>query len=470
MTTLTPLDESTTPFLSGRYAPVHDEIDVADLTVEGVLPNDLTGAYLRNGPNPEFPPLGSYTYPLEGDGMLHGVWFEAGQARYANRFVRTHSLRAEERAGKAIFGGLMTPAFVDQSLLGDDPDPTWPFKLDADINIVRHADHLLALGEGVPPYEVSPRLDTLGRYDFAGGLPTGITAHPKIDPVTGEMIVFRYSVAAPFLTWAIIGRDGTVTGPPTTVDGVDEAYMIHDFALTARYLVLVIGPLQLDVNTMLSGGQPIVWKPELGTRIALIPRDGSAMRWVHGDTFWAWHYANAYDDDDVVQLDLPWSSAPGFGLTGSHAAPITGAFARATLDPAKGTVDVHHLDDNSLEFPRIDDRRIGHRHRYVTIAGRSADPAIKLGEHDEMYRYDTAAGTSVRYDSHAALGEPIFVPRDGGTDELDGYYLAYASDLTADRTSLLVFDAARFPDPPVATIHMPRRIPNGLHGNWFPAT
>jgi carotenoid cleavage dioxygenase len=470
VTTLAPLDESTEPFLSGRYAPVHDEIDVDDLTVDGTLPDDLTGAYLRNGPNPEFPPLGSYTYPLEGDGMLHGVWFEAGKARYANRLVRTQSLLAEERAGKALFGGLMTPAFVDQSLLGDDPDPTWPFKLDADINIVGHAGHFLALAEGAPPYEVSPKLDTLGRYDFAGGLPAGITAHPKIDPATGELIVFRYDVTAPFLTWAVVAPDGSVARTETPVDGVDESYMIHDCAITARYLVVVLGPLRLDVNAMLSGGEPLVWRPEVGTRVALIPRDGSPVRWVHGDAFWAWHYGNAFDEGEVVRLDFPWSSAPGLGLTGSPAAPITGSFARATLDPNKGTIDIHHIGADPLEYPRIDDRLVGRRHRFVTIAGRSDDPRIKTGEHDQMHRYDTDAGTSVRYDGHVALGEPIFVPRDGGTGEFDGYYLAFASDLEADRTSLLVFDAARFPDPPVATIQMPRRVPNGLHGNWFPAT
>ena len=361
----------------------------------------------------------------------------------------------------------MTPAFVDQSLLGPDPDPTWPFKLDADINIVRHAGRLLALGEGVPPYEVTPTSTPRPRR-LRRCPPGGITAHPKIDPVTGEMIVFRYDVAAPFLTWAVIGPDGTVTRPPTPVDGVDESYMIHDCAITARYLVIVLGPLLLDVNAMLSGQQPLVWKPELGTRIALIPRDGSPVRFVHGDTFWAWHWANAFDDGDHVQIDFAWSSGPGFGFAGSHAAPNTGAFTRATLDPTAGTIEHHHLDDNALEFPRIDDRLIGHRHRYVTIAGRSDDPRVKMGEHDQMYRYDLDTGTSVRFDGHADVGEPIFVPRDGGTDELDGYYLAYASDLDADRTSLLVFDAAHFPDPPVATIHLPQRVANGLHGNWIP--
>src|SRR3954452_13865383 len=131
---LKPVDPASTPFLSGRFAPVHDEIEVDDLQIEGALPPELAGTYLRNGPNPEFTPLGSYTYPLEGDGMLHGVWFDAGRARYANRYVRTQSLRAEERAGRALFGGLLTPAFVDKALLGDDPDPTWPSKLDAFVN------------------------------------------------------------------------------------------------------------------------------------------------------------------------------------------------------------------------------------------------------------------------------------------------------------------------------------------------
>jgi carotenoid cleavage dioxygenase len=127
------------------------------------------------------------------------------------------------------------------------------------------------------------------------------------------------------------------------------------------------------------------------------------------------------------------------------------------------------VDTNVLEYPRIDDRLTGTQHRYITIAGRSSGPAVKPGEHDEIYRYDMAAGTSVRYDAHAAVGEPIFAPRDAGQEELDGYYLAYATDLTKGSTSLLVFDAAAFPAPPVATVHLPRRIPNGLHGNWFPA-
>ena len=149
------IDPATNPHLSGRFAPVDREVDQGDLPIEGALPTDLTGAYLRNGPNPHFAPLGSYTYPMEGDGMLHGVWLEDGRARYRNRWVYTNGLRADLRAGRALFGGLMTPAAPDPSRLGPNPDPGWPFKLDAFINIVRHAGRYLALEEGTPPYEVT---------------------------------------------------------------------------------------------------------------------------------------------------------------------------------------------------------------------------------------------------------------------------------------------------------------------------
>ena len=305
----------------------------------------------------------------------------------------------------------------------------------------------------------------IARYDFAGRLPAGITAHPKIDPATGELIVFRYDVTAPFLTWAVVGPDGTVARAETPVDGVEESYMIHDCAITARYLVVVLGPLQLDVNAMLSGGEPLVWKPELGTRVALVPRDGSPVRWVHGDPFWAWHYGNAFDDGDVVRLDFPRSSAPGLGLTGSPAAPITGSFARATLDPGKGTIDIDHLGADPLEYPRIDDRLVGRRQRFVTVAGRSDNPRIKTGEHDQMHRFDTDAGTSVRYDGHAALGEPIFVHADGGTDE-SRVLRRLRRRSRGDRTSLLGVDA-EVPDPPIATRQFmarpcPERWPPGL--------
>jgi carotenoid cleavage dioxygenase-like enzyme len=478
---LQPVDPSTILQLSGRFEPVSREIEANALSVEGSLPADLTGAYFRNGPNPKFTPLGSYTYPLEGDGMIHGLWIEGGTARYANRWVRTKGMAAEEQAGRALYGGLMTPAFVDMSLLGPDPDPGWPFRLDPFVNVVRHAGRYLALEEGTPPYEITGTLESIGLFDFAGALPLGMCAHPKIDPVTGEMIVFRYDVEAPFLTWAIIGPDGSVTQAPTVVDGVDAGFMIHDCAITAHYLVLTIGPALFDLDAMMTGGAVLKWQPELGTRIAVIPRDGSTgPKWIHVDAFWVWHFANAYEqmsspgshttsEELRIVVDFPWWSGLGFGVP-DGAPPIHGALTRATLDPERGTLELDHLDRSGTEFPRIDDRLTGRRHRYLTVAGVSGRHQLVRGEHDQLVRYDMHSGTSVAYDCDAVIGEVIFVPRPGGTEELDGYYMTFATSFDADRSAwAYVWDASTFPSTPMAKVAIPQRVPNGLHGNWFPA-
>ena len=443
MSELELVDPTTNRYLSGRFAPVHREITTTEVEIEGTLPTDLVGAYLRNGPNAKFPPLGSYTFPMEGDGMIHAVWLDGTGARYKNRWVRTRGMEAEERAGKAIFGGLMTPAFVDQSLLGPDPDPGWPIRLDAFINIVHHAGRYLALEEGTPPYEVTAELETVGRYDFHGELPDGMCAHPKIDPATGDMIIFRYDLVAPFLTWAVIGADGHVQQPPTPIEPVDVGYMVHDSAITEHFLVLVLGPAVFDLDAMVAGGPLLKWQPDLGTRIAVIPRDGSgAVRWIETDAFWVWHFANAYEDGTRIMLDFPAWNVPGFLTPGT---PVTGSYTSAVLDPGAGTIERTDLHDLGSEFPRIDDRLLGRRHRYVTV-GAGSGKAATAGEHDLLCRVDLQTGEWVTADTGAVIGEVVFAPRAGSTGELDGYYLTFGTSLEDERSALYIWDADRVPE------------------------
>jgi carotenoid cleavage dioxygenase len=467
---LQPVDPSTIPELSGRFEPVSAEIVADDLPVEGEIPGELWGAYLRNGPNPRFTPLGSYTYPLEGDGMVHGLFLENGRARYANRWVRTRGMEAEERAGRPLYGGLLTPTFVDPASLGPDPDPGWPTRLDPFINVVRHAGRYLALEEGTPAYEITAGLETVGLFDFAGAIP-GMCAHPKLDPVTGELVLFRYDIEEPYLTWSVVGADGTVTRPPTPVPGVDRCFMVHDFAITEHYVLLVIGPAVLDLEAMMTGGEVLQWHPEFGTRIAIIDRQGSGEPiWVETDAFWVWHFANAYEtgepEDRRIVLDFPWWSTLGFGV--KDAKPAWGAFARASIDPRRRKLDLTEVEQRPTEFPRIDDRLLGHPHRYLTVVGNSGRRELVRGEHDQLVRYDMASGTSQTFDCEAVVGEVVFAPRAGAPEELDGYYLAFASSLDVGRSAyFLVWDAAEFPAPPIAKVAIPQRVPNGLHGNWF---
>jgi carotenoid cleavage dioxygenase len=461
-------DIAANPHLLGPFAPVHKEVAAEDLPVEGKLPTDLTGVYLRNGANPKFTPLGSYTFPLEGDAMIHGVWIEGGRARYRNRWVQTKGLLAEERAGHALFGGLMSPILFDRALLGPDPDPGYPFKLDPFINIVHHGGRYFALTEGLPPYEVNGTLDTIGLYDFAGKIP-GMCAHPRIDANSGEMVLFRYWFEPPFLTWAVVDRSGGVSREPTPVEGVDRTFMIHDFALTEHHVVLLIAPAVMDVAAARRGQPLLTWQPELGVRIAVISRAGGPARWIESDdAFFVWHYANAYEDGDDIVMDFPWWRAlAAIGVAGEE----RGAFTRARLKPGSDTLELTHLDDRISEFPRIDDRLIGQPHRYLTISRRSDRHAgLITGEFDELVRYDMQTGTSVSYLGNDVFGEVVFAPRDGGSDPLDGYYLTYATDYSnVDRSWLLIWDASTFPSEPVARVSTPQRVPLGLHGNWISA-
>ena len=249
--------------------------------------------------------------------------------------------------------------------------------------------------------------------------------------------------------------------------------MIHDFAITERYVILVIGPGVLDVEAMMSGGAALQWRPELGTRVAVIRRDGSGdPRWIETDAFWVWHFANAYEtgepDDRRILIDFPWWSSLGFAVDQSE--PLRGSLARATIDPGRGTIDLAHVEERGTEFPRIDDRLVGRPHRYLTGVGSSERNGLVRGEHDQLVRYDMATGHSQTFECDAVVGEVVFAPRRGATEEVDGYYLAFASSLGTDRSArFLVWDAADFPAPPIAEVLIPQRIPNGLHGNWFAA-
>ena len=175
------------PFLQGNLAPVDVETTAFDLEVTGVLPRELNGRYLRNGPNP----LGSVNeakyHWFSGHGMVHGIRIRDGRAEwYRNRWVRTRALEGVDRMASGTFD--LTVGL-------------------ANTHVVRHAGRIFALEEGSYPNEVTPELDTIGPCDFDGRLRTPFTAHPHMCPETGEMHFFGYElVSAPFITYHEIGR------------------------------------------------------------------------------------------------------------------------------------------------------------------------------------------------------------------------------------------------------------------------
>ncbi len=441
--------------LTGGFAPVPDEVDLAALEIRGTIPEALRGgAYLRNGPNPAFRPEG-YTYPFDGDGMIHALAFdERGQARYRNRYVATRGLAAERRAGRALYGGLMAPRRPDPALLlpGDDPGP---FKNLANIAIIRHAGRLLALWEGGEPYELGPDLSTRGPTDFGGALPR-MTAHPRLDPATGELLVFSYQAGSPLLDLAVLDAAGGV-GRQRRID-LGQSLMIHDFAITENWLVFLCCPLVFDLEAARRGGRFLEWRPEAGTRIALVPRGDGAIRWFDTEAFFCFHLMNAFETPDgTVAADFIHRA--GFGVPGTR-------LERVILGADGARMET--LDDQACEFPRVDPRFVGRPYTQGWLALRSG-AALPPGVHDTIGRFDLTRGRMERraFGPGQEVDEPVFVP-DPARGPVAGWLLAYVYDRAGDRSRLVVLDAADIAAPePVAEVLIPRRVPHGLHGAWM---
>ncbi len=453
------------PFLQGNFAPWRMEGDAPDLEVEGTLPRELNGTFYRNGPNPAFEPRSAYHW-FDGDGMIHAITLREGRAAYRNRWVASAGLAEERAAGRATFDGL----------LAIKPTEAPRFKNTGNTNIVWHGGKLLALMEGALPTSLRAcTLETLGEWDFGGRLGTPMTAHPKMDPETGEMLFFGYSPFPPYLTYHVADRSGALVRS----EPIDLAWpsMIHDFAVTATHVIFILCPLVFSLENVRERGGVFSWEPERGTRLGVMPRTGGSadVRWFETEPAYVFHPLNAYDEDGRIVLDVARYERLDFMTPKAARDPGWGGDTSAkmhrwTIDLAGRGVRSTPLDDVSCEFPRADERRLGRKHRFGYAAVEPA-PSGGIPVWRAIRRYDLARGTSVTRDfgRGCGAGEPLFVPRSADAAEADGWVLVLVYDAARNASALHVLDAQDIAGEPVATVRLPHRVPYGFHGNWVPA-
>lgn len=459
---------SANPFLCDNYAPVHDEIDADGLEIVGNLPECLRGAYVRNGPNPAFAPI-SYTYPFDGDGMLHAVYLDGGRARYRNRYVATRGLAAERRAARAVYGGIASPFPVAPSLTAPDGDPG-PFKDGAFIHVIGHAGKRLAMWEGGPAYEVTDLLETVDEWRAGTDAPLDVGPHTRLDPVTGELFLINYAMRPPFLEVLRVDAQGRLSRRIPVE--LPAPTMMHDFVLTRRYVVLFHFPAVFDPAGPEYGEPLLVWRPELGARIGLLdrrdPRGG--VRWIQTAPFFAFHFANGYERGNEIVVDYVRHEAlvSGDGPEGHTA--LSSRLHRIVVRPEIGTVETRPLSAVSTEFPRIRDEWTSRASRFVYAPVCTGSPPAKgcARVFRGLARFDCENGTEEICDLDGGeIGEVVFIPR--GAEEDDGWLTGFVYVPERDAGEFWVFDARNVGAGPVARVLIPRRVPHGLHGNWFPA-
>ncbi len=451
--------DSDNPFLNGNYAPWREEGDAFDLEIEGELPRELNGALYRVGPNPHFKPRGAYHW-FDGDGMVHAFILRDGRAAYRNRYVRTDGLKAEMKAGRALFGSLIEHA---RELPPDLP----PFKNAANTNIIGYANRLLALFEAASPHELKPlTLETVGLYDFGGKLNGPVTAHPKFDPVNGDLLFFGYQPFPPYVTWYRASRDGKLLESRPIDTGLPV--MMHDFIATDNYAIFFVCPSVFHIENAPAGKPLFIWEPQHGTKIGVMNRKTGEVKWFNDEAFFVFHFLNAYEENGSIVVD--GCRMDSLDMTGDSfgAKPL---MWRWNLNLKDGSLRQNQMHDTPAEFPRLDERLAGRKHRYGYFTnGDTESPDNKSNSRGLLKRdYQSNKVEVQELGPNFAAGEPVFVPRSAQSSEDDGWVLAVWYDEQRNRSEMVVLDAQNFAGAPVARIKLQHRVPWGFHGNWVPA-
>ncbi len=422
-------DSSPNMYLGGNYGPVGSESTILDLKVIGEIPKELVGRFLRNGPNPGADADPSKHHWFTGRGMVHGMRLADGKAQwYRSRFV------------------------------GDENNSP-------NTNVIGHGGRTIAIVEsGGLPYEMSYELEQEHANETFGG---GFTAHPKVDPETGELhaICYDWANLQDHVRYVVIDAEGDLAHEvDIPMQGMS---MIHDMSITKNYAIVYDFPVTLSFVALGTGASfPFRWDPEHPARVGLLPREGSAedVVWCPVSQQYAYHPMNAYEDADgnvvidIVRYDSMFDS----DVRGPFGDSIP-TLSRWTVNPGTLTVSEETVHERGQEFPRCHPDLNGKPYRYGYAAG------YDNYDFPMIYKHDMQTGDVRQWDMGPGrnTAEPVFVPREGGSAEDDGFIMTYVYDKARDASDFMIFDAADVTRPAIAQVQLPSRVPYGFHGNWI---
>jgi carotenoid cleavage dioxygenase-like enzyme len=435
-------------YLSGNFAPMSSETTAFDLKTIGRIPDELQGRLMRIGPSPIGPVDRAFYHWFTGTGLVHGVRLDGGRAQwYRSRFTMSADAAAA---------------------LGKPPIPGPGAGLTAvNTNVTLIGERVVAIVEGGElPIELDYNLDSVARSNFGGTLQGGFTAHPKRDPLTGEVVAMTYEPGRPTLRYVAVdaaGRAATRADIPAP-----HRPMVHDVGFTRNFVIALDLPVTFQPERVPGHSFPYFWNDEQAPRIGLLPRNGDLAKlvWFEAPSCYVFHIVNAYEADDgrvVVDVIRHPRTHDRDRQGPNEGTPV---LARWTLNRARGRLTESLLDDHGGEFPRFDDRLGGQDYRYAYSTHWWGD---KLSS-GPLYKHDVRTGGTEVHDfgpGYACM-EPVFVPRKGATGEDDGYLMAYVHNAHRNASDIVVLSAGDFAATPLAVVELPVRVPFGFHGDWVP--
>lgn len=459
--------------LQGLPANGPDSLRCEALSVEGRWPDALRGRFHRNGPALFERDGQRYHHWFDGDGMVQQFSLNGRQISHQGRFVQTQKLQADRAAGRFVTATLGTPIKLEVPVTGPDSVNA------ANTSVIEHGGKLLALWEGGSAYELSvDDLRTRGpvawQKDWAGA---PFSAHPKLD---AQGVLWNIGTWADKIATYQIAPNGKIQrGQVATLPWAGA--MVHDMAITARFFVVPLPPLRMDIAAVSRGvplEQAFAWHGQQPLRIWVAPKDDiQQARVFELPAEFIFHVGNAYEAGDEIVLSYV-ANANADVLTRNIPAMMRGE-ARPTAAVGAASVVVRLnlrtgqasrvAGTDSSEFPRIHPRLNGQRHRWQVAASQwrprsGVDNSFFHG----LTLTDQDSGRTERYDfgEHAIVEEHLWVAKPGGQDERDAWLLGTHFDSRAKVTKLSVFDARSLADGPLAVASLPYWLPLGFHGNF----
>jgi carotenoid cleavage dioxygenase-like enzyme len=464
----------------GHNLPMRVECDIYDLVVEGKVPEEINGSWYRSVPDPQYPPMLGHDTFLSGDGMVGMFRFENGHVDYRMKYVKTERLMSERKARRSLHGLYRNPYTDDPSVRGHNrcANNTTP---------IFHGGRLLALKEDGLAVELDPdTLETIGVFNYNGKLRSKtMTAHTRLDPETEELYFFGYEasgLATRDVAYCVADKEGQLVKEEWFQ--VPYVSLMHDFAVTKEHAIFPVFPTTANLERIQAGGVHWVCEPDKDTFIGIMPRDGGVehMHWFRRPACSAFHFMNAYTEGKLVHLDFGVSKYAPFPFIqeASHIHPTpedmrAGRVVRWTFDMSKpGEKFEEYNLAPAGDFPRVamkdhmKDYSVGYYERF--------DPALPVlmagpvgAGFNTVSRLEVKSGKvkSWQPKQPATVQEEVHIPSKQAGHE---GYLAVVIDLHDSMLSdMVILEAANPEKGPLATIKMPLRLRNQVHGTWVSA-
>ena len=441
----------------------------------GYIPPELRGSLYRNGPGRLERGNKRVGHWFDGDGAILAVHLVEEKATATYRYVQTEGYQAEAAAEKFIYSNYGRTA---SGLFWNN----WTKKLKnaANTSVLALPDQLLALWEGGLPYALDLQtLETQGE-DSLSGLSSNcpFSAHPKIDPATGEIFNFGVSISKE-VTLNLYCSDSTGKINRQNTYGLPRFSLVHDFVLAGKYLVFFLPPVQLNFLPVIFGFQSfsdaMKWKPELGTQILVFDRDTlELVSKIETDPWYQWHFTNGYVDKDgfitiefVRYQDFQTNQYLKEVATGKTSTPAKGTLWEVKLDPQREKViETQELLNLGCDFPLVPQHQVSQpwRHTYLSIYKEGTDISQELL--NAIARFDRQTGNLVVADlgENCYPTEPIYVPHPNNPQQ--GWILTVVYDGNSHSSEVRIYASDRLEDEPLCRLSLPTVIPPGFHGTW----